>query len=229
VAEWSEDKPKKEDKPRFPRLLICEGPEDERFFRHFIETRNLPRFHIQSTGGRRKPAGNSKFGDALSKFQIERPKTFRQLKHVLIVADNDDHPEDNFKNVCQQVDGVFGAGSAPANPLLASAATPAITILMIPWSGEPGHLEKLCVAAAKDSDRGVGSNVDTFLAMIGADRWQSESRRAKAWLRVNLAARCASDPFIPLGTIFDESRHNGLIPVGHPSLKRIADVLASFA
>jgi hypothetical protein len=68
--------------------------------------------------------------------------------------------------------------------------------------------------------------VDTFMGLIAAERWQNDSRFGKAWLRVNLAARCERDPFVPLRVVFRQYRP--LIPATDASFDRIADVLAGF-
>ncbi len=219
-----------EDKPHFPRLLICEGPEDCFFFHRLIETRNLPRFHIWHTGGRKHSrGGNAKFGEAIAGFQISRPKTFASLRDIVIVADNDEAPKDNFDNVCRQIDEFFGAGSAPSKPLeRTTKIKPAVSVLMIPWASLNGHLERLCVPSARDADKTIGKDVDTFMALIGAEKWNNDSRFGKAWLRTNLAVRCVVDPFVALGKVFDEDKHHQLIPVNHSSFKDIADFLITF-
>jgi hypothetical protein len=74
----------------------------------------------------------------------------------------------------------------------------------------------------------VGAETDHFMARLLADGW-TESRKGKAWLRSNLAARCESDPFIPLGKVFTEIRHYGLVPTEHNSFNAIANYLTSFA
>jgi hypothetical protein len=96
---------------------------------------------------------------------------------------------------------------------------------MVPWTNEHGHLERMCVEAARDANKNIAMHVDTFMNLIRAEGWQNQSRFGKAWLRVNLAARCSRDPFIALGSVFAYARHNALIPIDHSSFDRIADVL----
>ncbi len=217
------------DKPHFPRLLICEGLEDLSFFRLLIEARKLPRFHLQSSGGRFKPGGNTKFRSAIQAFRIEKPKIFDSLGDIVLVADNDDMPSGNFKKVCQQIDQYFGAGTAPPAPLQPTKTQPRVTILMIPWEGEHGHLESLCVESARCANKNIGRHVNDFMALIHSEKWRSESRVGKAKLRISLAARCESDPFVPLKHVFDDPKHHTLIPLTHASFNRIADFLSTFA
>jgi hypothetical protein len=185
----------------FPRLLICEGPEDHLFFQKLIEVRNLPRCHIQAAGG------NTQFASAISKFELEKTSVFRQLTDIIVVADNDDNPSASFENARAEIRKALGAGSAPRRPLQPTTRKPRCTVLMIPWTNVEGNLESLCEDAARDADAAVGGHVDTFLALAGSDRWASPSRRGKAWLRSNLAVRCEVDPFVPLGRIFNERRY----------------------
>jgi Protein of unknown function (DUF3226) len=206
----------------FPRLMICEGFEDAWLLNKLIEARGIQRFHIQVAGG------NTKFAGAISKFKLEQPKIFNALQDIVVVADNDDDPTASFGNACAELVKAFGNNPkmTPAKPLEPSKTKPRCSILMVPWTGMEGTLETLCVDAAKHANVTMGGHTDHFLAVIGADKWPSPTRRGKAWLRSNLAARCESDPFIPLGKVFSEAKHAGLIPLGHGSFNQIADFLA---
>jgi hypothetical protein len=205
------------------RLLICEGYEDAAFLERLITVKGLPQAIIVAAGG------NTAFRSALNDFRVSKTKQFNSLEKILFVADNDEDPNGRFVNLCSQIDEVFGKGTAPKRPLEKSPPKrdrrAEISILMIPWEGERGHLEKMCVEAARDANRQIGSHVDTFLDLIVASNWNNESRHGKAWLRTNLAARCEKDPFVALGTVFDDPKYQPLIPVNHQSFNRIADVL----
>lgn len=215
--------------PTYPRLLICEGAKDKAFFEFFIETRDLPRFHVLDARGMGdKSGGITGFARALNAWQVTRDPGFRVVRHILLVADNDETPQENFANVCAQAEKVFGAGSAPTQPEQRTSGLPSVTVLMIPEPGVNGNLETLCVAPAREADRQTAAHVDTFSALVGADIWTSESRKGKMWLRSLLAVRCTHDPFVPLGKVFTEQRNRQLIPLGHASLDRIANLLAGF-
>jgi hypothetical protein len=204
----------------FPRLLICEGAEDHWFLHKLIETWKIQRFHIQPAGG------NTKFANAISQFELEKTTAFNGLADVVVVADNNDAPGARFDNACAEIRKAFGASAVPSGPQVASKSKPRCSVLMVPWTGVEGTLEGLCVDAAKDADKTTGAHVDAFLATLKAETWQSNSRFGKAWLRSNLAARCAVDPFVPLGKAFNDKKHAGLIPIKHKSFKQIADFLA---
>jgi len=209
---------------RFPRLLVCEGHEDKFFFHHLIRERDLPSFHIWPS------SGNGGFANAIRAFRAGRTKQYNALRNILIVADNDENPAASFSNVCDHIEQLFGSGTRPSAPLEKTKTRPiAVTVLMIPWTDVNGHLERLCIESATEADKAIAGHVQTFMDLIFADRWASESRRGKAWLRTNLAARCSRDPFVPLGEVFREDQYRHLIPLNHRSFDRIADVLASFA
>lgn len=207
---------------KYPRLLVCEGAKDRWFFHQLIERRGLPRFHIVQANG------NGGFFNILNAINISQTKRFNALEGILIAADNNDQPDMRFRNVCQHIERLFGAGTAPSSPLEANRTKPPVTILMIPWTGVCGHLESLCVEAAESAHGIVAGQVQTFMDMVHAERWDSEARRGKAKLRINLAVRCAQDPFVPLGDVFREERHRGLIPLDHRSFDDVAKVLAEF-
>jgi hypothetical protein len=204
----------------FPRLLICEGVEDHVFFHKLIEARTLQRFHIQSAGG------NTLFANAISQFEIEHTRVFNALIDVLVVADNDDAPKERFDNACAEIEKAFGTKAVPKAPQVASKSKPRCTVLMVPWTDVKGNLESMCVDAAKEADKTIGGHVQTFLAMVKAEAWPSPSRYGKAWLRSNLAVRCEVDPFVPLGKVFREKRHEALIPVTDKSFNQIATFLS---
>jgi hypothetical protein len=204
------------DEARYPRLLVCEGPKDQLFFQHFIHVRGLPRFHIIAANGK------DRFGQAIEAYQI-RPRTnYPSIGNILIVADNDDDPADRFENVRRQIEDIY-PGTAPDAPLKRSKKSPYCTVLMLPWTDEPGTLESLLREAARAPHKGDAAKVDHFLDSVNADKWKSPTRHGKAWLRSCLAVRC-TDPFVPLGEVFRD--HQDLILLKDKSLDRVAAVLS---
>lgn len=207
---------------RYPRLLVCEGFEDKLFFEALIEARDLPRFHVWAANGK------DKIEEAISAYRIKPKSNYAGLSDILIVADNDDEPEARFQSIRKQVNSFFERPVAPSKPLeKGTVSHPSCTILMLPWAGVPGALETVVLQAARVPDAGVAAAVDQFLATVNADRWRSDLRKHKAWMRAILAARC-SDPGVPFGDVFGESKYRDLIPLTDPSLNQIAEVLQSF-
>jgi len=163
----------------------------------------------------------------MQSYMITYPSSFSQLNSILFVADNDDDPPVRFNALCEQVRLLFGSSSVPTSDRHSAGGEPRIHILMLPNGGLVGHLERTCVEPTRIRDAGIGSNVDHFLALIGANRWHSQSRYWKAWLRINLAVRCDHDPFVPLGKAISEPRNRYLIDFTHGSLDDISSYISS--
>ncbi|MCV3209267.1 hypothetical protein OHD62_23670 [Mesorhizobium sp. YC-39] len=145
-----------------------------------------------------------------------------------MVADNDEDPADSFNYVRNQLAAVLGVANVPKGPLVRQAVTNSLSlqIVMVPWTDEQGNLETMCITPARNAQKAVGTHVDNFAAVTKADSWQSLSRRNEMWLRSNLAARCKTDPFVPLGIVFQD--HKDLIPLKDKSFDRLANVLESY-
>lgn len=207
-----------------PRLLLCEGPEDVAFFQRLIETRSLPRFRIKDTGGKgSKAAGNTNFGRALKALKIEEG-----VKDILVVADNDEAPNQSFSNVCRQIRSAYGPDKVPNRPLQKVSTDPSVMVLMVPWENNLGCLETLCVGAARTANAQVANHVDQFAAMIGFENWDRQTRKSKMWLRTMLAACCEHDPFVFLGNTFRYRKNQHLIPLDHQCFDRVSDVLSQY-
>jgi len=225
-------------KPYLQRLMICEGVEDCCFFKRLIEARALPRFYVYHSGIKRgSPGGETRFSAGLREFSVHYTKQYRQLKDILIVADNDNDPPAKFKNVQTQIDEFFGNGTAPAAPLVRvkKHPNPAITIMMIPWTNINGAIETLCAHPARKADDNAAKKTLECLDSCHADKWGNDLRLAKAWLRVNLAIRSTLDPDVPIGDALMENKHKYLFDFGdqnkgnsHPELVRIEDELNKF-
>ena len=206
---------------RFPRLLLCEGPEDKYFFRKLIQSRKLPEFDIQDTSSQHdRNGGNTKFGTKLKVLRDNR-RGFSGLDHILIVSDNDTDQQTSFNAICEQL--ARNGFAVPSAILQRSNGRPTITIMMLPFADEHGNLESVCVDATRHENKTIASHADHFVALVKADEWPQEVKQ-KLWLRVVLSARYQKDPFIFLGKAFSE----GLVPMTHNSFDHITDALRSF-
>lgn len=207
-----------------PRLLLCEGPEDIAFFQRLIEIRSLPRFRIKDTGGKEsKAAGNTRFDLALKALKFEEG-----VKDILVVADNDEAPDQSFGNVCRQIRRAYGPDKVPNRPTRKVSTDPSVMVLMIPWENEIGSLETLCLDAARRPNNQVANDVDYFAAKIGFENWDRQTRKSKMWLRTMLAACCEHDPFVFLGNVFRYRKNQHLIPLDHHCFDRVSDVLSQY-
>jgi hypothetical protein len=82
-----------------PRLIICEGPSDEAFFRALIKSRGLSEFSIRNgtDSGPEAGGGIDQFGALLTAIRAWRG--FEQVTDIILAADNDLSPQTNFTKV----------------------------------------------------------------------------------------------------------------------------------
>lgn len=215
-----------------PRLIVCEGPSDEAFFRALINARQLPEFSIRQTGESNAEGGGgiTRFGDFLK--GIPSWNGFYQLTDIILVADNDLTPRENFDNVCDQISSVDPYGGppqqypVPSRPLETVAGPPNITVLMVPSENEPGVLETLCLTAAVVVAPDITACTDRFANCTSADIWENPNNLTKMKLRSLLTAQNERNPFIGLGMVWDQN--TGLIPLNHQVFDPIVDFLGGF-
>lgn len=215
-----------------PRLLLCEGPSDEAFFRALIRHRRLPEFCIRHTGELNSAGsgGIDQFGPLLR--GVVAYEGFPNVTDILVAADADETPEQNFAKVRDQIAAARPETvppvhfSIPSAPLERKGDRPTVTVLMIPWAGVKGNLESLCLSAAQDTAAASARCVDQFADCTGASGWPEVGKLGKMKLRSLLAAKHKRDPFIGLGNVWVQNED--LIPLGHASFDKIADVLAGY-
>lgn len=215
-----------------PRLLVCEGYEDKQFFKSLVQDRPFPDFKVIDTSSPDDRLGGiSKFKRALNGFKLAHTVRFKSLKHIVIVADNDEDPVGNFSAVKQQVEAVFPGRSLRA-PWIKTGDDPTISILMVPITVnrgvitmKNGTLEGFCCEAARQGNGAAASHIDNLLRDVGVQGW-SETRIGKAWLRSNLAIR-HNDPCAPLGEIFRDSRN--LFDFNDATLNPLVEFLTGLA
>ena len=215
-----------------PRLIICEGPSDEAFFRALIAARPLPEFCIRHTGESNVEGsgGISRFGDLLK--SIPSWNGFYQLTDIILVADNDLTPQENFDNVCEQISSVGPYGvppqqyPVPSRPLKTIAGLHNITVLMVPSENEPGVLETLCLTAAVAAAPDITACTEKFANCTNADEWENPNNLTKMKLRSLLTAQSERNPLVGLGMVWNQNP--GLIPLNHEVFDPIVDFLGGF-
>ena len=137
------------DQITLPYLILAEGAGDAAFFDHLIAARGIAdEFHV--THPSRAPSvtgsGSTRFRQALDAFGIF--PGFDTLRGIIIVTDCDDDETAAFTNVQDHIRHTAKRHPAPVRPLQKSSGSPPIVVMMIPWIGESGSLEALCVPAA---------------------------------------------------------------------------------
>lgn len=137
-------------------LLLCEGMHDVQFFYHLQKDRGLPAFQAASCGNIvGTPSGRdgiTHLTGALNALPAI-PAFHTTLQKILIIADNDNNPKGAFQRVQQLVKNTAELRpgvryTVPASEQATSGRNPSITVLMLPWSGQQGALDTLCLAAA---------------------------------------------------------------------------------
>lgn len=208
-----------------PLLILCEGRSDEAFFRALIRHRGLPEFGIRNgmDSGPNSGGGISQFGPLLKAMRTWN--TFDIVTDILIVADNDLDPDENFNRVRTQIEAA-GHYAIPSAPLIKESGTPTIQVMMIPGTKKQGNLESLCIEAAIDAHPDIARCVDQFTSCVHADRWKEITFREEMRLRSLLAAAHRTNPSIGLGRVWIEEPK--LIPLNHSCFDWIATVLSSY-
>ncbi|MFI4934293.1 MAG: DUF3226 domain-containing protein [Caulobacterales bacterium] len=215
------------------RLLICEGPTDEAFFKNLIQRRNLPDFCIRIPADASRKLGVDGFPELLE--AIPAWDGVAALRHLIVVADNDADASASFRkvkdflrNARPDTDPPFTYG-IPDRAMVRAPGTPATTtIMMMPKRGNRGCLETLLLTAAEKasaSAQRATACVDTFVTCAGVDAWSS-SKQAKMRLHSLIAATYKKNPALSLSQVWTQAPD--LIPLNDPCFDPIADFLRRF-
>jgi hypothetical protein len=201
-----------------PCLIVGEGEDEESFFLHLLQHRDIAGFDVRHT------KGNTRIGEFLEGARIL--PGFDKVSGIIVVADNDDDPSSAFDNVKNQIVSV-GSYAVPSQPLeIASGnGSPDLVIVMLPSSVSTGALETLCLPAAFHSSIALQQCVEEFAQCASIQSWPM-SKQSKSKLRCVLSAACKSDPNTPLRYAW--SRPESLIPLSHSSFDEIAQYLRDF-
>ncbi len=210
-----------------PCLILCEGEGDSAFFRHLIEERRLAGFEVHSP---RKPlvsgGGRQRFGQLLT--ALKPIRGYRALTGIIVVSDNDDDPETSFGVVADQIAAAEGYArpEAPLTVIRAPEVAP-VVVMMIPWTGEKGTLESLCLESASAEYSGIAACLDEYVRCTGADHWNL-TKQLKMRMRCMLSASCERDPNTSLVHAWSGEGRGRLIPLDHGCFDRVADFLRGF-
>jgi hypothetical protein len=170
-------------------IILYEGAEDHAFFSELLNAFGLSEKFVFHLNKHKQPdcAGKDGFGKILSGLIGETHKA------IIIVADNDGHPTEAFKNIQKQI-GEAGF-TIPQKPRekVETKNMPPLSVLMIPWDNELGCLETLCLGAANQKYKTQLDCADGLVKCAGADGWPL-SKQAKLRMRGFLSAVCKLDP-----------------------------------
>jgi hypothetical protein len=210
-----------------PRLILCEGPEDQTFLGQLIISRGLTNWHIRHPGkSRSKPGGNSKFGEYIRSVRLSRDR-FEIIKRLVIVTDADLDPDLSFKKVQEQLE--FADLAPPMKPNHPSDGTPRTTIMLMPQVGK-GCLETVCIEAVAAQAKPITKDhVDRFVASVTDGDW-TDVQKSKLWLGAMIAASWQRDPGIQIAPLLlSQKPEKPIIPLKHRCFDWIADRLEAWA
>ena len=202
-------------------LIVGEGAGDAAFFTHLCEVRNIEGFQIEDAGG------NTNFQRYLE--GLPGRTGFDELEAALIVSDNDETPDDSWKEVRRQLKKADLP--YPDNPLRVarrSTNSVAILVMMIPFVGNTvsrGCLETLLLESAGNHLPEAKLCVDSLCSCIDTSKW-SQTSLDKMRLRCILASAWSSDPNVGLQWALKPDK--SLIPLTFQCFDEIAAILGDF-
>lgn len=168
-----------------PVQLLVEGKDDANFFRAMLTHLSITGVQLQDYGGVKALRG------FLLAF-VNLPDFHHRVQSIGIVQDAERSAQSAFRAVRSAVEN---AGLSPAEkPLERSGASPSVTVLILPDSGQAGMLETLLCRTFVDSD--VNRCIDGFFACFaqtGGELKKPEKARAHAYLATR------SDPHVSVG------------------------------
>ena len=222
-----------------PIVILTEGEADDAFIKKLIEENNLglENFILREV---RNDGGCTNFGKRIRSIRtVSEPMVLRDCGAIVIIADNDDDPAEQFLVIRNQIeianegavaDDLFGV---PINPLVAarqSLSLPPLYILMLPWSNEAGCLETLCLAAMNPDYAPQLACVDEIFQCVGASAW-STTMQSKFRVQCLLSSICNGDPYTHLKYAWkvdhDKGRPGNIFLTNNAACQRITDFLRS--
>lgn len=203
-------------------LIVGEGAGDAALIQHLTEARGITGFQIEDAGG------SSKFQSFISGLLAR--SGFNRLKALIVVADADEGADDSFNKIRTQMK----AARIPCpHAAYVVARLPNITfvtyVLMIPFTilgdaivSNTGALETILLPSAEAHLVRYLQCLNDWCDCAQMDQW-TKTHRDTARLRSLLAAAYPKDPNIGLQWALSPSKN--LIPLDHPSLDMLADLL----
>jgi hypothetical protein len=198
----------------YPVVILTEGTADDICINKIIEENGLgkDKFHIPKFD-QGKFGGITNFHLKISSIRSTiEPYTLSESRAMVIVADNDNNPKAQFEKVCGQImlanknrspAESFGVPQKPREAARQSLTLPPLYVLMLPWDGEEGCLETLCLYSANKTRYKTELDcVERFSDCVGSKNWidakklPDVSRKAKFHVKSILTSIC-EDPYTP--------------------------------
>jgi hypothetical protein len=208
-------------------FVLCEGEEDAAFARAVAAGRN-PKlfFDVSPNVDVGNIGGNTGF--EASFLALEPIAGFNQVKHVVILADNDENPTRSFNSIIKSLAALRASNAIHRQWGEATQAGAqfggdrSVAVWMWPAPGEKGCLETLLWRAVKKRHPKEAECAEAACHCSGADRWPV-SKFYKALVRCFLSLTCKRNPAISLSTLWRDAAN--LIPISDLAFKAFADFL----
>lgn len=212
-------------------IVVVEGDADCAFLRALICQRGLQDFQVIAPGEVAQGAGGrAAFTHVLNYLPIA--DDFDRVEAILLLSDNDDDPDDSFREVVQAVQRAVEFGEprrkypVPTRPReKASGTSPTIIVYMVPGPDQQGNLETWCLAAAKQTHSLLIECIDKLAICADINTW-SASRQAKAKVRSFVAVAHKERPEISLPKVWKDAPT--LFPVDSSAFDDLANFLSDF-
>lgn len=211
-----------------PVLLLSEGKSDTSFLQHLAEQRGIVSLHYgfptDVTGG----FGKTGFGRFLA--GLPARTGFSNLKAILVLYDNDNDPEEEFRSVCALVnaDDPYIIPVTPMNLGIAQENRTRLMFVPMPGVGQTGALETLLLQSTTGTSEDTLKCIDELVACADCSTWPP-SASAKMRLRCLISVRCRGNSDITLTHVWRTP--DNPIDLAHACfdglVQTIRDVLAS--
>lgn len=208
------------------RLILCEGSTDKTFFLELIQARGLQDFNVNF------PAGVNDNTGGIHKFErflkgITVFPTFNILKGILVVADNDNSPIDNFNLVKNQIiDAGYGTVNNELEFVTSPNNYPPIAIMMLPLNQQIGTLETVCKVSAYTKWNNLIPTLTNYFNASDALNWDV-GHQDKMLIQCLIAATCEPNPNATIATLYREQPQFHL-PLNHACFDDIAQFLTDW-
>lgn len=210
-------------------ILITEGDSDDAFFKKLLEVHGIQGCSIKQ----RNRGGISYFREQLR--SLRTPAVRTKYNKILLIADNDSDPAAGFACVTTELreansgesgENQFGIPNAPRVPATGSPSLPSVSILMLPWDGQPGCLETLCLRSTNQKYLKEKKCAEDLVECVSANNW-AISQKSKLTLRCLLSSVCKSDPNTGLAYAWStvNGRPGDIFPLDNPVFQPIATYL----
>jgi hypothetical protein len=200
-------------------LIAGEGAGDQALFSYLCAAHEMTNYQCDNFGG----IGN------LESWLSGLPGLggYEHLRLLIIVADNDDHPDERFIEVRRAIKKAKLPTPQSAFALKKEANKPAVFVVMLPFTppatANRGCLETLLFESASANLPQYIPCVDQFCACVVSDAWLQRSHVDKLRLRILLSAACEDDPNLGLQYALNPAKN--LIPLSHGSLDALVALL----